>query len=256
MGAGQPAGAPFLEMEYMAQPVPQTVFVVEDDLDITRLVRLHLEANGFEVACFTSAQPALTAAAKQAPSAILLDIMLPGTIDGLDALQRIRKKADLAETPVIIMSSRASEEDRILGLELGADDYIVKPFSPRELVARVKCVRRRIKSEPATELRLNDVVIDTKAMTLTLKGKRIDITITEYRIMENLVRAPGRVISRSELLNAVRGDLPAVDPRMIDVYVCRLRDKMGESREKPEYITTVRGVGYRFEASDRKEDVC
>ncbi len=233
----------------MAPKLPQTVFVIEDDLDISRLVRLHLEANGFEVVCFTSAQPGLTAAAQQPPSAFLLDIMLPGTIDGLDALQEIRKQPRLAETPVIIMSSRASEEDRILGLELGADDYIVKPFSPRELVARLKCVRRRIKSKPPTELRLNDVVIDTEAMTLKLKGKRIDITITEYRIMENLLRAPGRVISRSALLNAVRGDMPAVDPRMIDVYVCRLREKLGDNREKPEYITTVRGVGYRLEAS-------
>jgi DNA-binding response OmpR family regulator len=233
----------------MTQKTSLTVFVVEDDLDIARLVRLHLEANGFEVVCFTTAQPALAAAVKDTPSAFLLDIMLPGSLDGLDALQRIRKRPELSETPVIIMSSRTTEEDRILGLELGADDYVVKPFSPRELVARVKCVRRRIKPSPHAELRHNEIAIDTDAMTVTLKGKRIDITTTEFRILENLVRAPGRVISRAELLSAVRGDMPAVDPRMIDVYVCRLREKMGDNSEHPEYITTVRGIGYRFETS-------
>jgi DNA-binding response OmpR family regulator len=233
----------------MTQKTNPTVFVVEDDVDISRLVRLHLEANGFEVFCFTSAQPALTAAAKHPPSAFLLDIMLPGSIDGLDALQKIRKQPLLSETPVIIMSARTAEEDRILGLELGADDYVIKPFSPRELVARVKCVRRRLKSKTTPEIRLNDLVVDTDAMTVTLKGKRLDITTTEFRILENLARAPGRVISRADLLNAVRGDHPAVDPRMIDVYVCRLREKMKDDPERRAYITTVRGIGYRFEAS-------
>lgn len=233
----------------MTRKTTQTVFVVEDDLDIARLVRLHLEANGFEVFCFTSAQPALTAAVKEPPSAFLLDIMLPGELDGLDALQKIRKKPELSEIPVIIMSARTAEEDRILGLELGADDYVVKPFSPRELVARVKCVRRRIKSTPKAEMKLHNVVIDSDAMTVILKGKRIDITTTEFRILENLVRAPGHVISRAQLLNAIRGDHPTVDPRMIDVYVCRLREKLGDDSDNPQYITTVRGIGYRFETS-------
>ncbi len=130
----------------MVQESKARIIVVEDDIDIARLVRLHLEANGFEVSCFTSAEPALETARTSSPSAFLLDIMLPGSVDGLDALQRIRKEPKLVDVPVIIVSARNSEEDRILGLELGADDYVVKPFSPRELVARVKCVRRRIKA--------------------------------------------------------------------------------------------------------------
>lgn len=234
----------------MAQQSKPNVIVIEDDVDISRLVRLHLEANGFEGRCFSSAEPALASAAVSVPSAFLLDIMLPGTIDGLDALQIIRKKPAFVEVPVIIVSARNTEEDRILGLELGADDYVSKPFSPRELVARIKCVRRRIKPTISqTEVKANDVVIDPSAMTVTVKGKRLDITITEFRILETLVRVPGRVISRSELLNSIRGGLPAVDPRMIDVYVCRLRDKLGDTRENPEHITTVRGMGYRFEAN-------
>ncbi len=229
------------------QPKP-TIVVVEDDLDIARLVRLHLEANGFEVMCFTSAQPALNAAVKSIPSAFLLDIMLPGPIDGLDALQRIRKEPELSDVPVIIVSARNSEEDRILGLELGADDYVVKPFSPKELVARVRAVLRRTsRDQLASEvIRVADLVIDVPSMRVSVAGQRIELTPSEFQLLVALAEHPGRVLTRGQLLQALRGVAFESYERAIDSHIKNIRRKLEAHDGAAAYIETVYGVGYRF----------
>jgi two-component system phosphate regulon response regulator PhoB len=227
--------------------VRSTIFVVEDDADIGRLVRHHLEAAGFAVRSFASSSGVLAQAEQERPSLLLLDIMFPGA-DGLELCRRVRETASIAATPVIFLTARTSESDRVLGLELGADDYITKPFSPRELVARVKAVLRRFEQplQPAT-LRLDDIEIDTGAMILNVRGKNVTATATEFRLLEYLARHAGRVFTRDQLLDAVWRDTAYVTPRSVDVYVRRIREKIEPDPENPRYLRTVRGAGYRFE---------
>ena len=227
--------------------VKPTIFVVEDDADIGRLVRHNLEAAGFAVRWFPSAATVLAEAEKQRPALMLLDIMVPGG-DGLDLCRRIRQSAALAPTPVIFLTAKTGESDRVLGLELGADDYITKPFSPRELVARVKAVLRRFEHplQPAM-LRLDDIEIDTSAMLLTVRGKGVPATATEFRLLEYLATHSGRVFTRDQLLDAVWRDTHYVTPRSVDVYVRRIREKIERDPENPRFLKTVRGAGYRFE---------
>lgn len=225
----------------------QTIFVVEDDADISRLLRHHLEGAGFAVRPFGSAHGVLAEAEKARPALFLLDIMLPGG-DGLELCRRIREKAVLTAIPVIFLTARTSEADRILGLELGADDYISKPFSPRELVARVKAVLRRFERPlvPATTT-VGDLVIDSGAMVLKVRGRTVSTTATEFRLLDYLARHPGRVFTRDQLLDAVWRDTAFVTPRSVDVYVRRIREKIERDAEDPRYLKTVRGAGYRFE---------
>ncbi|HLK33778.1 MAG TPA: response regulator transcription factor [Terriglobales bacterium] len=225
-----------------------TILVVEDDADIARLVRHHLEGAGFSVRVFSSAAGVMAEAERERPTLMLLDIMIPGG-DGLDLCRRVRDTAELAATPVIFLTARTAESDRVLGLELGADDYITKPFSPRELVARVKAVLRRFEQplQPAT-IKLDDLEIDTGAMILTVRGKSVPATATEFRLLEYLARHVGRVFTRDQLLDAVWRDTAYVTPRSVDVYVRRLREKIERDPENPRYLRTVRGAGYRFEA--------
>ena len=225
----------------------QTIFVLEDDADISRLVQHNLEAAGFTARVFTTTAPVLADAERKAPDLFLLDIMVPGG-DGLDLCRRIRRNPALSSTPVIFLTARTSESDRVLGLELGADDYITKPFSPRELIARVKAVLRRFErpSAPA-QLLFDDVEIDANAMQVKVRGALMTTTATEFRLLEYLARHPGRVFSRDHLLDAVWGDARFVTPRSVDVYVRRIREKIETDAENPRYLVTVRGAGYRFE---------
>lgn len=225
----------------------QTIFVLEDDADISRLVQHNLEAAGFTARVFTTTAPVLADAERKAPDLFLLDIMVPGG-DGLDLCRRIRRNPALSSTPVIFLTARTSESDRVLGLELGADDYITKPFSPRELIARVKAVLRRFErpSAPA-QLLFDDVEIDANAMQVKVRGELMSTTATEFRLLEYLARHPGRVFSRDHLLDAVWGDARFVTPRSVDVYVRRIREKIETDAENPRYLVTVRGAGYRFE---------
>jgi two-component system phosphate regulon response regulator PhoB len=220
---------------------------VEDDGDIARLVRHHLEAAGYAVRPFASASGVLAEAERDRPSLLLLDIMFPGG-DGLELCRRVRQTAVLAATPVIFLTARTAESDRVLGLELGADDYITKPFSPRELVARVKAVLRRFEQplQPTT-VKLDEIEIDTGAMILTVRGKNVPATATEFRLLEYLARHAGRVFTRDQLLDAVWRDTAYVTPRSVDVYVRRIREKIERDPENPRYLRTVRGAGYRFE---------
>jgi len=227
--------------------VKQTIFSVEDDADISRLVRFQLESAGYGVRTFTSANGVIAEAEKQLPSLFLLDIMLPGG-DGLELCRRIRQTTLLAMVPIIFLTAKVSESDKIMGLELGADDYIAKPFSPRELVARVRAVLRRFERPLAPAIvKAGDIEIDSGGMTLTVRGNLTQTTATEFRLLEYLARHPGRVFTRDQLLDAVWRDTHYVTPRSVDVYVRRIREKIEENPDDPRYLKTVRGAGYRFE---------
>ncbi len=221
---------------------------MEDDADIARLVRHHLEASGFVVRLFANGNALIEEAGKQKPSLFLLDIMVPGA-DGFELCRRIRATAGLAMTPVIFLTAKTGEADRVLGFELGADDYIPKPFSPRELVARVKAVLRRFERplEPDV-VRFEDIMIDSSAMILTVRGQTVPTTATEFRLLDYLARHPGKVFTRDQLLDAVWRETAFVTPRSVDVYVRRLREKIEVDPEQPQYLRTVRGAGYRFGA--------
>jgi two-component system phosphate regulon response regulator PhoB len=225
----------------------QKLFVVEDDADIARLVRHHLEAAGYRVRVYATTNAVLADALKERPALLLLDIMVPGG-DGIALCRQIRQSGEtLRGTPIVFMTARTSEADRIRGLEIGADDYITKPFSPRELVARVKAVLRRCEAPPApTVIRTGDLEIDALAMVLTVRGTVIPATATEFRLLHYLARNAGRVFSRDQILDAVWKDTAFVSPRSVDVYVRKLRAKIEVDPEEPVYLRTVRGAGYRF----------
>jgi DNA-binding response OmpR family regulator len=224
------------------------ISVVEDDPDISRLVRHHLEGAGFAVKLYPTGNAILAEAERQRPALFLLDIMVPGK-DGLELCRQIRQTQSLAMIPVIFLTAKNSEADRVLGLELGADDYIPKPFSPRELVARVKAVLRRFERPLAPgPVKVAGVEIDPAAMTLHVDGKLVTTTATEFRLLDHFARHLGRVFTRDQLLDSVWRDTSYVTPRSVDVYVRRIREKIEPDPENPRYLKTVRGAGYRFEA--------
>ena len=225
----------------------QTIFVLEDEADILRLVQYHLESAGFTVRPYTTQGSLVADAERQPPALFLLDIMVPGG-DGLDLCRRLRQNPALSVIPIIFLTARAAENDRVLGLELGADDYITKPFGTRELTARVKAVLRRFErpSSPST-VKFETIEIDASAMQLRVAGELVTTTATEFRLLDYLARHPGRVFSRDHLLDAVWGDARFVTPRSVDVYVRRIREKIESDPEIPRYLKTMRGAGYRFE---------
>jgi two-component system phosphate regulon response regulator PhoB len=224
------------------------IFVVEDDQDIARLISHNLRAAGFEVQSFVGGTSLLSEATREMPALFLLDVMLPGT-DGFELCRQIRQTPALSATPVIFLTAKTSEPDRIKGLELGGDDYITKPFSPRELVARVRSVLRGLRQGPATAevLRLGDLEIDLSSMTVQVEGRNVLTTVREFRLLEYLATHRGRVLTRDQLLDAVWKETPFVTPRSIDVYIRRLREKIEPDPRHPRYLKTLRGIGYRFE---------
>lgn len=226
----------------------QLITIVEDDPDISRLVGHHLDMAGYATESHASAAEVVRLAEARPPSLFLLDIMLPGG-DGLNLCRQIRQNSLLAPIPVIFLTAKASESDRILGLEWGADDYITKPFSPRELVARVKAVLRRFE-RPLSQnvIEAGELAVDSVGMVVKVRGEPVAVTATEFRLLEHLARNPARVFTRDRLLDAVWRDTSFVTPRSVDVYMRRLREKIERDPENPEYLRTVRGVGYKFEA--------
>ena len=224
------------------------VFVVEDDEDIARLVSHNLQAAGFDVQSFVSGGSVISEALREMPSLLILDIMLPGT-DGFDLCRQIRQTPTLSAIPIIFLTAKTSEADRVKGLELGGDDYITKPFSPREMVARVRSVLRGLRQAPVTPeiLRLGDLEIDPSSMTVQVQGHTVLTTVREFRLLEYLAMHRGRVLTRDQLLDAVWKETPFVTPRSIDVYVRRLREKIEADPRHPKYLKTLRGIGYRFE---------
>jgi DNA-binding response OmpR family regulator len=232
---------------YNTNVKPNIIFV-EDDPDISRLVKHHLEQAGFSVRPFNTGAGVIAEAEKGRPGLFLLDIMVPGG-DGLELCRQIRQTPALNSIPVIFLTAKGGEADRVLGLELGADDYISKPFSPREMVARVKAVLRRFERPLApSPIKIGDVEIDPGAMTLTVRGQVVATTATEFRLLDYFARHAGRVFTRDQLLDAVWRDTAYVTPRSVDVYVRRIREKIEPDPEDPRYLRTVRGAGYRFEA--------
>ncbi len=227
----------------------QTIVVLEDDAEIRRLIQYRLESAGYAVRLYTTPGTMVADAERQRPALFLLDIMVPGG-SGLDVCRQLRRTPALASVPVIFLTARAAEDDRVLGLELGADDYIVKPFAVRELLARVRAVLRRSEApadSSAPVLTVEDLQIDSGSMQVRVRGELITTTTTEFRLLEYLARHPGRVFSRDQLLDAVWGDSRFVTPRSVDVYVRRLREKIEAEPETPRFLKTLRGAGYRFD---------
>jgi DNA-binding response OmpR family regulator len=224
------------------------IFVVEDDADIARLIAHNLQAAGFNVQRFDSASSVVSEAIRDVPALFLLDVMLPGT-DGFELCRNIRQNPALAGIPVIFLTAKTSEADRVKGLELGGDDYITKPFSPRELLARIRTILRGVgQSASETEvLRLGDLQIDVSSMTVQVSGRNVLTTVREFRLLEYLATHRGRVLTRDQLLDAVWKETPFVTPRSIDVYIRRLREKIELDPRHPQYLKTLRGIGYRFE---------
>jgi DNA-binding response OmpR family regulator len=219
------------------------VLVVEDELRIAGLVRDYLEHAGFEVVVANDGDAAVSSARGSKPDLIVLDLGLPRR-DGLDVIRELRRTSNV---PIVVLTARADEADRIVGLELGADDYVTKPFSPKELVARVRAVIRRATATPRQEvLRVADVEIDLPRMRVTAGGRQVDLTPTEFQILAALASEPGRVFTRGQLLDAVHGVAIESYERAIDAHVKNIRRKLEPTPGSPRYILTVHGVGYRF----------
>jgi DNA-binding response OmpR family regulator len=219
------------------------VLVIDDEPNVREIVQAYLEREGFEVQTASTGTMGLQYISDLEPQLIVLDVMLPG-IDGIEILKRIRP---LNRTPVLLLTARAEELDRVLGLELGADDYLTKPFSPRELVARVKAILRRTGLETSSELvRHGDLKLDPNTRQVHVANSEIVLSTLEFDLLRALMAQPMRVFSRNELINAVWGhDFPGVD-RVVDVHISSLRRKLGDDAERPRYLSTVRGVGYRM----------
>jgi DNA-binding response OmpR family regulator len=223
------------------------ILLIEDDTDLFALLQYNLEKEGFLLNGLQTGRGAIELCRKVRPDLILLDIMLPDS-DGLDICKGIRNDADLAMIPVIFLTARASETDRIIGLEVGANDYVVKPFSIRELIARIK-LQFRSQTQPARVLEAGGIELDRSSCQVRLNGTALALTATEFRLLEFLMSRPGVVFSREQLLNAVWGQDRAITDRAVDVYVLRLRQKVERDPGNPHIIHSVRGFGYTFEPS-------
>ncbi len=221
------------------------ILLIEDDSDLFSLLKYNLEKEGFSLTGQQTGKGALELCRQVRPDLILLDIMLPDS-DGLDICKGIRRDPELAPVPVIFLTARASETDRIVGLELGANDYVVKPFFVRELIARIKLQFRNQASPPRT-LEAAGLELDTTSRQVRLRGAPLSLTATEFRLLEFLMARPGVVFSREQLLNSVWGQDRAITDRAVDVYVLRLRQKIEVDPAAPELIHSVRGFGYTFE---------
>jgi two-component system alkaline phosphatase synthesis response regulator PhoP len=222
------------------------ILVVDDEAKIVKLVRSYLEQAGYTVVEANDGQTALIQARREKPDLVVLDLGLPG-IDGLDVARTLRRERD---TPIIMLTARIEDTDRIVGLELGADDYVTKPFNPRELVARVRAVLRRTGGATAAPevLRGGDLVLDLGGHQATLEGRPLDLTPTEFDLLSVLLQNPGRVFTRLELLERVQGYAYEGYERTIDAHVKNLRNKLSDDPRHPRYIKTVFGVGYKLGA--------
>jgi two-component system, OmpR family, alkaline phosphatase synthesis response regulator PhoP len=221
-----------------------TILVVDDETRIVTLVRDYLERAGYRVLTAADGETALATVRAQRPDLVVLDLMLPG-VDGLDVCRRLRRESGV---PIIMLTARVEETDRIVGLELGADDYVTKPFSPRELVARVRATLRRANGEvgPPMVVRAGDVELNTTTLVATVAGKVLDLTSTEFQLLAALARQPGRILTRDQLLEAVHGVVFDGYDRSIDSHIKNIRRKIEPDPRTPRYIQTVYGVGYRF----------
>jgi len=223
----------------------ERVLVVDDEEDLLELVSYNLQKEGYTVSCVGTGEEALNSARTLLPDLIVLDLWLP-SVDGLDVCKQLKSDSRTQHVPIIMLTAKSTEADVVTGLELGADDYITKPFSPRVLVARIKTVLRR-KSEPSHDdegtIKIHELVIHPGRHEVFLAGQPLELTFTEFRLLQFLARKPGWAFSRAQIVDGVKGDDYPVTERSVDVQVVGLRKKLGEHGN---YIETVRGVGYRF----------
>jgi phosphate regulon transcriptional regulator PhoB len=224
------------------------ILIIEDDKDIVELVRYNLAHEGFQVTAIGDGASGLAQIRKSPPDVLLLDLMLP-KLSGLEICKEVRRDVSLNRLPILMVTARGEEADRIVGLEMGADDYVTKPFSPRELVARVKALLRR--AAPAGEIErsieIGALVIDPSSYRVTRAGKAVTLSTLEFRLLYHLASRPNKVFTRDQLLDTVWGTDRFVTPRSVDVYIRRLREKIEADSERPVYLKTVRGAGYMFE---------
>ncbi len=223
----------------------EKILVVDDEEDILELVRYNLFKNGYQVTCVSSGELAMQKLKEETPHMILLDLMLPG-VDGLDVCRSLRSNPATMNIPIIMITAKGEDADIVTGLELGADDYLTKPFSPRVLLARIRAILRRNKQDELDEssvLKTHDIVVNPARHEVLVKGEQLMLTATEFGILHFLARRPGWVFSREQIISAVKGDDYPVTERSVDVQVVGLRKKLGDSGD---LIETVRGVGYRF----------
>jgi phosphate regulon transcriptional regulator PhoB len=229
--------------------MPKKIIIVDDEKDIVDLINYNLEKEGFVTIKAYDGESALELIKVKKPDMVLLDLMLPG-IRGLEVCKFIRKNPDTETLPIIMLTAKGDQVDKILGFEMGADDYVAKPFNVRELIARVRAVLRRAETRPDSEKReqfaYRGLEIDYSSYEVTIDGKKIDLGPKELKLLQFLTRHPGRVYTRDQLLDYVWGDEAFVEPRTVDVHVSNLRSAIEKDKAKPRYILTVRGIGYKF----------
>jgi phosphate regulon transcriptional regulator PhoB len=228
---------------------PKNILIVDDEADLVELVSYNLKKEGFIVDSASDGETALTKIRKGKYGLLILDLMLPG-IQGMELCRILRNDPKTSVLPIIMLTAKGEEVDKILGLEMGADDYMAKPFSPRELVARVKAVLRRSKEKPMSEklLKIGDLEIDRERYVVSVRTKPVKLSATEFKLLLFLAERKGKVFSRDQLLDAVWRDEAFVEPRTVDVHIRRLRSNIEEDPAKPKYIKTMRGIGYFFDA--------
>jgi phosphate regulon transcriptional regulator PhoB len=226
---------------------PKHLLIVDDEADIVELVSYNLKKEGFSVDSASEGETALTKIRKGNYTLVILDLMLPG-IQGMELCRILRNDPKTAALPIIMLTAKGEEVDKILGLEMGADDYIAKPFSPRELIARIKAVLRRTAEKPVVEriLQSGEIEIDRERYIVTIRGRAVKLSATEFKLLLFLIERKGKVFSRDQLLDAVWRDEAFVEPRTVDVHIRRLRSNIEEDPAKPKYIKTLRGIGYFF----------
>ena len=222
------------------------IFVVDDEEDILELIRMNLEREGYKVTCIEAGEECVKKAREKLPDLIVLDLMLPG-IDGLDVCKILKNDSKTRHIPIIMLTAKGEESDIVTGLELGADDYMTKPFSPKVLTARIKAVLRKGTVSPESDagdvIKRKNIVIDPGRREVTANGKAVDLTFTEFEILIFLARRPGWVFTRNQIVNGVKGAGYPVTERAVDVQIVGLRKKLGPASD---VIDTIRGVGYRF----------
>ena len=220
-----------------------TILIAEDEADIRRILKLYLESEGFDTVEASDGETAVAAVLEHAPDLAILDVMMPG-LDGFAVTRKIRQHSEI---PILILSARSQDNDKILGLNLGADDYITKPFNALEVVARVKAHLRRSDRFRSAVLSLNGLTLNTETCAVTKNGEPVLLTPTEYKLLSVLMRSPGRIFTKVQLSEAVNGEYFENDDNTIMVHISKLRDKIEDNPRRPQRLVTVRGLGYRFE---------
>jgi phosphate regulon transcriptional regulator PhoB len=228
----------------------QKILVVEDEPDIRKLVQYNLTQERFSVIEAEDGEQALKLLQREKPNLVILDLMLPG-LSGMELCKLLRQRSETARLPILMLTAKAGEADRIVGLEMGADDYLAKPFSPREMVARVRAILRRAEAKPPAEAascyERGPLKIDFSTYEVFVRGKTVKLTLKEFELLRFLVQNPGRVLNRDQLLDRVWGGETFVTPRTVDVHIRRLRKAIEKDDSKPKWILTLRGVGYKFD---------